>query len=85
MAYNEIRTINNIQLEDIKAREEIEATKKTLPVFKPKKTLIIRLGIGAYLIQMKLLRRLLTKLKFLMFLILSLIQILIRNKKSKIK
>ena len=28
MAYNEIRTINNIQLEDIKAREEIEATKK---------------------------------------------------------
>lgn len=30
MAYNEIRTINNIQLEDIKAREEIEATKKNI-------------------------------------------------------
>lgn len=29
MAYNEIRTINNIRLEDIKAREEIEATKRT--------------------------------------------------------
>lgn len=30
MAYNEIRTINNIQLEDIKAREEIETIKKNI-------------------------------------------------------